>query len=177
MFKSLFGSGKKRAKSVQDIRARGTRSGGDGTVQEQRIRAKRQKNIRTAEIAAAIDAAGPFARPDISALVDEARAAHKTRTPDEAKAIVDRALRLTGQQGSWMRHCTTRPGGISDWRLSADCSNRGRTLINPAKLGKKRQKSPENREKRAESPLTGNRGPFTNPPSLGPGAQTRRKTI
>lgn len=99
MFKSLFGSGKKRAKSVQDIRARGTRSGGDGTVQEQRIRAKRQKNIRTAEIAAAIDAAGPFARPDISALVDEARAAHKTRTPDEAKAIVDRALRLKGAAG------------------------------------------------------------------------------
>ena len=101
MFKSMFGAGKKSGKSV--AQARGRAASRPQAVHEneqaKRIRSLKARNLRKAEIRAAIEQVGPFLRPDISGLVAEAKVAHKTQAPEDAQSLVHRALKLKGAAG------------------------------------------------------------------------------
>ncbi len=63
---------------------------------EDRIKARRAKNLRMADIKAALSKAGPVERPDISGAVDVAKAAARDLSIEDRKAAIDRALRLKG---------------------------------------------------------------------------------
>lgn len=101
MFKSLFGWKKKSGKSVAQTRGRRPAKPVQTTddAQARRIEALKAKNIRKAAISAAIDQVGPFQRPDIETLMAEARTAHKSKSPAEAKDLIHRALKLKGAAG------------------------------------------------------------------------------
>ena len=100
MLKFLFGGKKNRKKSVNDVRRKKAPQVEPQSSQapdlEDRIKARRARNLRMADIKAALAQAGPIERPDISGAIEVAKAATKDLCQAERKAAIDRALRLKG---------------------------------------------------------------------------------
>ena len=110
MLKFLFGGKKRKAKSVNDIRAGkpgrpSSNAEGNSPDLDARIKARKAKNMRMADVKAALASAGYIARPDISGAIQlakglsaelEKRADSGVRQSGEHKAAIDRALRLKG---------------------------------------------------------------------------------
>ena len=101
---------KRKAKSVNDIRTGNARDAAqhkksDGADIEARIKSRKAKNLRMAEVKSVLAGVGCIARPDISGAIDLAKG-----LPNEAdikdslsdvdkkdrKAAIDQALRLKG---------------------------------------------------------------------------------
>ena len=100
MLKFLFGGKKNRKKSVNDVRRKKAPRVESQSSQapdlEDRIKARRARNLRMADIRAALAQAGPIERPDVSGAVEVAKAATKDLSQAERKTAIDRALRLKG---------------------------------------------------------------------------------
>ncbi len=146
MFKSLFGGRKKRGKSVVQERGRAASKPPESNedAQARRIKALKAKNLRKAEIKAAVDHAGPFQRPDVEGLVTEARSAHEQKSPAEAREMVHRALKLKGAAGivdETLAHPARRYIALAIMRGLLEEGESAREPLDPA------PKSPEKSEK------------------------------
>lgn len=101
MLKSLFGGKKRRGKSVNHVRGQKPRKkeqglGGNAGGLDARIKARRAKNLKMADVKAALESAGYIPKPDIGGAVDLAKAIPDEAGKKEHGAAIDRALRLKG---------------------------------------------------------------------------------
>lgn len=99
MLKFLLGSKKRQGKSVNDLRNK--RKGAPVPQAEQggleaRIKARKAKNLKMADVRAALASAGPIDRPDIAGAIDVAKAVTVEDGALPTAEAIDRALRLKG---------------------------------------------------------------------------------
>ena len=96
IFRKLFGSGPKKAKSVNQVRGKTKGSKSVPDPLEARIVARRAQNLKAAEIKAVLAAAPDLPRPNIAGAVLSAEKLIRQPASKEKKATIDRALRLKG---------------------------------------------------------------------------------
>ena len=98
MLRALFGGKKKTGKSVNDVRGRSAQESKSQGPLDDRIKARRSRNLRLVEAKAAFAAAERVPKPDIAGAISLAQKAAAGTSLRACRAEIDRALRLKGSQ-------------------------------------------------------------------------------